>query len=1798
MKINKKVLTLLGALSFASLSAITVACNNKDENSDLKLKTNAKIQNLNFVNEVDKKDFKEQVNKASSIETINELLKQAEVKNNHVKSFLDEDLKPLREIKLDKDLINGQVSNAVNEQKEVNSLEKIEPFKNKVLGILKSFYKERINLNLAITNKDKFLKDIENSKTLAELDGNVKKYVSELMQTLKAKYQTEQQNKILAIRKLEYLSNDAIENFIDVIQRPIDFNFENTRLYEKAINELNTKWENAQRQNLNNVSELIDSIINNKEFNKEQKEQISETLKANKVNKEELYKLLNKSREELLKSYQSFTEQLIEQIKNAELKEKMLSYYQNIKNNIENIFAFREIIDEALVVDANITFLKNNELKGISQNKDSLIALMLNFQNQSAINEFKNIIDNQYLDFSKEDITAAILNKNISRLRKQYIEKEKVLPNISALKNLISQDEKVQTLQEKISAKKTTIEYSTNQDEIINLTKELDNINKEALSILVYRQIPEKMLSFINEEDMAKIDKAIADANYKVMAYNLIEDNVFNLVKQNLIKKLLEEAKKLQTVEIKNYIESKTTQPLFTFEDLNALAKRVEFVSKYDDLLTKLKSDEYQYISNNEKQEIIKDFINENKEDITKEELVDKDTRNNVKRVKDLLNSYPYLSTQEIMGYIEKLNQENLNNIAINNIDNEVIENNLINAKEFVKDIINQIKNIEESQSIKYLNAIDFSNVKTETKDVLENKVKTYLLNDLYAKYKEKISTFENESVKNAYLEKLELNKLDFDLIKNFLDIYNTATNVNEVYTYINDLKLVSITSEDKEQLQKLLFKNEGWSIQDIDREAIALIKNKLVTEIKSFKYFNDDKKQEVILNINEKTNEPELLALFEELKEENNQNGYDKYLALINENSTAISSDAYKNIYIGELNKIKNSKSYNYDEFNKYISVLKAANKIMESINSKNPKFNSFDKETLKSFAQDIYDADIISQEENLEFKDVFAKYVTKVLELTKNKLIAAIDVLTIIPEEKRESLKQSLNQYSTTSFDEINLFFIEQASKIKDSAIEAYVSNVKKTYTFLLDEDINEIEKAARERFDTEKVSLNINKINKISESKNLERKRVSDNLKWRFIQDIESHEYLKLARPELISSYTEEINQKQTKTIDETKEYLENINLAIEKILPYKKGEEVVEIKGVEFTILNGVLNNIKRKNGAKMPSIINLPQVYKISPRQGGSLYFQDQSGYEISWNETITSISFENLYIIEKSELFNNLYSLKEANLGHITELSPYLFNKCKNLVNLTLANKITKVHDYALRRTKIENFDFSAVTEIGELAFEKTNIKQSLNSDSIKKIGRGAFANSKITEINLKNLTYLGKQAFYNTDIQKVILPNLVDIEENTRENVLIEKDNNYSHYYYDYTTYIGIFENNKKLTHVELNSINTISDLMFRGCLNLVDVSIPRAKTIGLRAFVNTAITNIKLPEVKTIKEQAFSNTGLLEANMPMVETIENMAFYNASKLSKLIAPKLKTAKNNFISGTQIEEINLPSLVNIELKTFWNISDKLKTFKLDSIESLADYDSSRTNIFDKSNMTNLTKIDLPNIKYIGKYKFNNLGIDLIKNDQIVVNIPKIEFLGSYALNTNGLLGKNAEFTNLKEMKERALPEDIEVLKLPSLLSSGKFVQTKLRTLEMPKLKALEDALTLGRFIKELNLPSLKSFSRNSVLIDGDTRELEKILIGNIEIWDNNLKLVKNNTNKLKYVEFTNTERLINNQSTPNSAIIVFDSNSNRNDKIVISMPKLNFVDDNFVLIKKQDFNQIEVKAPLIETDWESHIIK
>lgn len=258
----------------------------------------------------------------------------------------------------------------------------------------------------------------------------------------------------------------------------------------------------------------------------------------------------------------------------------------------------------------------------------------------------------------------------------------------------------------------------------------------------------------------------------------------------------------------------------------------------------------------------------------------------------------------------------------------------------------------------------------------------------------------------------------------------------------------------------------------------------------------------------------------------------------------------------------------------------------------------------------------------------------------------------------------------------------------------------------------------------------------------------------------------------------------------------------------------------------------------------------------------------------------------------------------------------------------------------------------STATKIGSSAFYGCTNLESVSGEGITRVDSNAFQISTIKNFPFSQLTKIGSKAFSGCNsVQNIDLSNVKTIDASAFENCLnlgdVDLQNAQS---------IGKFAfRSSDLTSVNLPETVILNEGVFNGCKALETVTADKCITIGKSCFTNCiTLKNVSFPVATTICSETFCNTALTMVEFPLVSSVQSNAFAGCSILNAVAFPKLVTLDNYaFANCTKLKLAYFPLLQTVnnyvfsgctELKSLWLPSVKTvnsKTFDNSSLEYL-----------------------------------------------------------------------------------------------------------------------------------------------------------------------------------------------------------------------------------------------------------------
>jgi BspA type Leucine rich repeat region (6 copies) len=267
----------------------------------------------------------------------------------------------------------------------------------------------------------------------------------------------------------------------------------------------------------------------------------------------------------------------------------------------------------------------------------------------------------------------------------------------------------------------------------------------------------------------------------------------------------------------------------------------------------------------------------------------------------------------------------------------------------------------------------------------------------------------------------------------------------------------------------------------------------------------------------------------------------------------------------------------------------------------------------------------------------------------------------------------------------------------------------------------------------------------------------------------------------------------------------------------------------------------------------------------------------------------------------------------------VTSIGDYAFAACSSLTGVTIPDGVTSIGDWAFDHgTSLTSVTIgNGVTRIGDHAFSYcTSLTGVTIPDGVTSIGDWAFDHgTSLTSVTIGDgVTTIGDYAFQNCyNLISVTIPiSITSIGVgplNWCANltaIMVEALNS------TYSSLDGVLFNKSQAALIQYpggkagsyavpNSVTSIGDWAFHGCLMLTNVTIPNSVTnIGLGAFEACGLTSLVIPNsITSIGIEAFcACDGLTNVVIPnSVTNIGQLAFYYCTGLTSVTIPKSVTS-------------------------------------------------------------------------------------------------------------------------------------------------------------------------------------------------------------------------------------------------------------------------------------------------------------
>ena len=384
---------------------------------------------------------------------------------------------------------------------------------------------------------------------------------------------------------------------------------------------------------------------------------------------------------------------------------------------------------------------------------------------------------------------------------------------------------------------------------------------------------------------------------------------------------------------------------------------------------------------------------------------------------------------------------------------------------------------------------------------------------------------------------------------------------------------------------------------------------------------------------------------------------------------------------------------------------------------------------------------------------------------------------------------------------------------------------------------------------------------------------------------------------------------------------------------------------------------------------------------------------------------ITEITLTNKISALGDYAFSGCENLASVTLTGITTLGNGTFKDCKSLSTIT-ASSLTKIGDYTFSGCiALDTFDIAHLTTVGNYAFFGCSaIKELKTTDfpELTTIGDYAFAESGLESLKISVANTLGYKAFGDcAQLKGVSLPAITEFDASVLEgSVNIERLEFQKAEVFDFGdgSLADFFPNLVSFTA----KLTEIPDYFFAGCSKLSEVNVGGATHIGAYAFSGTAINTVNFSNATTFGECAFGDMPLLENVSLNTDTIDFSIFEGSTNVKSFTMKKLLEFPEGFRCYDvfpNIESVQLDLIKNIPDYTFKGCS-KLTGFDFFDVESIGAEAFRGTAVY---------KPYCPMLEFVGERAFADC-----------TNLVNVSFSGLDDINMN--VFENSEHTITEEL--------------------------------------------------------------------------------------------------------------------------------------------------------------------------------
>ncbi len=317
------------------------------------------------------------------------------------------------------------------------------------------------------------------------------------------------------------------------------------------------------------------------------------------------------------------------------------------------------------------------------------------------------------------------------------------------------------------------------------------------------------------------------------------------------------------------------------------------------------------------------------------------------------------------------------------------------------------------------------------------------------------------------------------------------------------------------------------------------------------------------------------------------------------------------------------------------------------------------------------------------------------------------------------------------------------------------------------------------------------------------------------------------------------------------------------------------------------------------------------------------------------------------------------------------------------------------------------------VTAIGDYAFANSKITSITLADSVNSIGIGAFKKSKLASIDFKasTVTEIAANTFEGSMLASIVLPDSV---ESVGDEAF--KGSAIASFKGDKLLYIGnsAFASCKALTEITLaDGIESMGNLVFQDCTNLVTVTLPSVKTLGRMTFFDaSSLQSVTFgANAKTVGAYTFMGTPIESVVFKGNEITEiaTGAFYGCTSLTSITLPESVTRIEGYAFSGATSLASVVGIENVEyfgVESFYNTAlTELNLSAAKHIGSMAFATFEDMDATDKTT-AKYTSISIPVAERVESFAFYNGGVSSVTLPKTLKTLGEAAFASSDNLAT------------------------------------------------------------------------------------------------------------------------------------------------------------------------------------------------